>query len=164
MVTLRPYRVADEETVVTLWWKSWHSIRPGLRHPHPFSDWRARWATEIATVQAIVVAEEEGVVVGFAAADVSARVLSQIFVDPSLKRRGLGRRLLAWAQQSMPHGFSLHTLVGNVGSRAFYERHGLVAGGVAINPVNGMETVEYRWEPTSPRRPRVAAPRTPPGC
>lgn len=151
MVTLRPYRIEDEETVVALWWASWHSIRPGLRHPRPLRDWRARWATDIATVQAIVVAEDEGVVVGFAAAGTSTRELSQIFVDPSRQRQGIGRQLFAWARQAMPDGFFLHTLVDNVGSRAFYERHGLVAGDVAINPVNGMETVEYRWTPTSER-------------
>jgi hypothetical protein len=36
--------------------------------------------------------------------------------------------LLAWAQAQMPAGFSLHTLANNVGSRAFYRRHGLIEG------------------------------------
>jgi putative acetyltransferase len=146
-VELRPYRPEDEAAVVALWWSSWHSIRQGLRHPQPLADWRTRWATEIVTRQAIVVAEDDGGVVGFAAADLSAGVLTQIFVAPDRTRDGIGRRLLAWAQRSMPAGFRLRTLADNVGSRAFYERHGLTAGDTQINPVNGLTTIEYRWTP-----------------
>jgi putative acetyltransferase len=149
MVTLRPYRAEDQEAVVGLWWNSWHSIRQGLRHPRPLSDWRTRWADEIVPRQAIVVAEADGVVVGFAAADLPARVLTQIFVQPDRKRHGVGGQLLAWAQRLMPAGFSLWTLEDNVASRAFYERHGLAPGGTQINPVNGMSTIEYRWAPAT---------------
>jgi GNAT superfamily N-acetyltransferase len=147
MVVLRPYRIGDQEAVVAIWWESSHWIRPGLRHPHTFAAWRTRWIGEIVPAQTVVVAEDEAAVVGFAAADVAARVLSQIFVEPRRKRQGIGARLFAWAQQLMPQGFTLHTLTENLASRAFYERHGLVAAGTRINPVNGMETVEYRWIP-----------------
>ena len=152
MVRVRPYKAEDQETVVTLWWASWHSIRAGLRHPQSFSEWRTRWATEIATAQEIVVAEDQGIIVGFAAADVSANELTQIFIAPSHKRQGLGRRLLAWAQQVMPDGFRLHTLTDNVASQAFCEELGLAAGGETINPVNGMSTREYRWKPSTAGR------------
>jgi hypothetical protein len=56
MVTLRSYRTDDQDAVVTLWWNSWRSIRPGLRHPQPFATWRARWASDIAMTQDVVVA------------------------------------------------------------------------------------------------------------
>ena len=117
MVTLRSYRVEDQETVVTLWWGSWHSIRAGLRHPHSLADWRRRWAEEIATRQQIVVAEDNSTVVGFAATDLSNRVLDQIFVEPSRKRQGIGCQLLFWAQRLMPDGFRLYTLAENVASQ-----------------------------------------------
>jgi orotate phosphoribosyltransferase len=148
MITLRPYRSEDGDAVVRIWWDSWHSIRPGLRHPHPYADWRARWERRIVPAQQIAVAVDEGgAVVGFAAADVPARLLSQIFVAPRRQRQGIGARLFAWAQQSMPDGFSLHTLVENTGSRAFYERHGMVAGDTGVNPVNGMATIGFTWTP-----------------
>ena len=94
-------------------------------------------------------AEDDGVVVGFAAIDVSRRELTQIFVEPRRKRQGVGRQLLAWAQQLLPDGFCLWTLNDNFASRAFYERHGLAAGRTQINPVNGMSTIEYCWAPPS---------------
>ena len=147
MVRLRDYRAEDQEALVTLWWDSWHSIRAGLRHPHPPSEWRARWAEEIAPRQRIVGAEDDGAVVGFAAADVGASVLTQVFVAPARKGQGVGHHLLAWAQRLMPDGFRLWTLVDNAASRAFYERRGLEAGDVKTNPVNGMSTIEYRWAP-----------------
>lgn len=146
-VTLRPYRAEDEAAVVALWWRSWHSIHEGLRHPRSLPEWRARWADEIVPWRRIVVAEDQGVVIGFAAADLSTGVLDQIFVEPDRQHHGVGRRLLAWAQESMPSGFSLRTLEDNVDSRAFYERHGLTPGGTAVNPFNGMSTIEYRWRP-----------------
>lgn len=148
MIKLRPYSVQDQEAVVTLWWDSWHSIRRGLIHPQKFVDWRTRWADQIEPVQAIVVAEDEDIVVGFAAADVTARELTQIFVAPNHKRQGIGRELFIWAQQLMPEGFSLHTLSENLASRRFYESLGLVAGSSRISPVNGMETIEYSWMPS----------------
>ena len=96
MIALRPYRSEDQDAVVALWWESWHSIRPGLRHPHPLAHWAARWANEIVPRQHVVVAADDGAVVGFAAADVPARVLAQIFIAPARKRQGTGHRLLAW--------------------------------------------------------------------
>jgi len=147
MTSLRPYRGDDEHAVVALWWDSWHSIRPGLRHPHPLTSWRRRWIDDIVPVHTVVVVEDEDVVVGFAAVDLRTRELSQIFIAPDHQRRGIGRQLLAWAQAQMPAGFSLHTLTNNVGSRAFYRRHGLIEGATRTNPYNGMETVEYRWAP-----------------
>ena len=147
MTTLRPYRDDDQDVVVKLWWDSWHSIRAGLHHPQSLADWRRRWAKDIVSRQQIVVAEADGVAVGFAAADLCHRVLDQIFVAPPHKRCGIGRQLLSWAQRVMPDGFRLQTLAENVASQAFYERHGLVAGDTEINPANGLRTVEYRWAP-----------------
>jgi putative acetyltransferase len=150
-IILRPYRDSDEDAALAIWWDSWHSIRPGLRHPRPLADWRTRWVGEIVRAQAIVVADDLGSVVGFAAADLKARELTQIFVTPDRKRQGIGRRLLAWAQEQMPAGFSLHTLVENASSRAFYRRQGLREGATRTNPVNGMPIVEYHWTPHANR-------------
>ena len=150
-IILRPYRDSDESAALAIWWDSWHSIRPGLRHPQPLADWRTRWVGEIVPAQAIVVADDEGLVVGFAAADLQAHELTQIFVTPDRKRQGIGRLLLAWAQEQMPAGFSLHTLVENTPSRAFYRRQGLQEGDTRTNPVNGMPIVEYHWTPHANR-------------
>lgn len=97
--------------------------------------------------QTIVVAEAGGQVVGFAAVSTPARELTQIFVVPDHQRQRIGHELLRWAQQRMPDGFRLTTLVDNVASRAFYERHGFMTGATQTNAVNGMDTIEYHWMP-----------------
>src|SRR5207244_9933784 len=111
VTTLRPYRDDDQDVVVKLWWDSWHSIRPGLRHPRPFEHLRSRWVREIVPHQRIMVVADEGAVVGFAAADLGKGVLTQIFVAPTRKGQGIGHQLFQWAQTVMPHGFILHTMV-----------------------------------------------------
>jgi putative acetyltransferase len=142
----RPYRTEDEARVLELWWDSWHSIQPELSHPQTRDGWRQRWLDEIVPRQeVVVVTDDKGIIAGFAAADLVASELTQIFVAPTHKRRGFGRALLTWAETRMRGGFRLRTLVQNVASRTFYEKHGLVEGMTAISPVNGMETIEYRW-------------------
>ena len=147
MIALRTYREEDEDAVLVIWWNSWHSIRPGLSHPHPFADWRTRWVNEIIPAQEVVVAEDDGIVIGFAVAHIETRELTQIFVAPDRKGQGIGRRLLTGAQERMPAGFSLHTLAENHTSRAFYRRRGFVENDTRTNPINGMRQVEFRWTP-----------------
>ena len=140
---LRAYDTADLEPLLALWWESWHSSAT-FRHPKPMADWRSRWE-EIARRDTVVVAEENGSVVGFAAVDVEHAVLSQIFVAPSLKRRGIGRALFNWARYCCPEGLSLKTLAENSESRAFYKSLGMTERGRSINDFNGREEVEYTF-------------------
>jgi GNAT superfamily N-acetyltransferase len=147
MLKLRAYRDDDADVVLSIWWNSWHSIEPDIRHPLPLADWRARWKEQIVPEQSVVVVEDsEDGVVAFAAADLFSCELTQLFVAPARKRCGIGRMLLQWAQGQMPLGFELKTLARNTASRNFYERQGLEEEGSALlNPVNGMDSVRYRW-------------------
>ena len=152
MFTVRPYLETDVETVLTVWWESWHSIEEGLRHPQAFSDWRSRWVQEIAESQVIAVVEDhDGAVVAFAAANLQSNELTQLFVRPDQKRRGIGKLLIGWARTQMPHGFRLSTLKKNQSSRSFYLHQGFVEGETRVSPVNGMEILDYRWTPTGER-------------
>ena len=153
MIRLRSYRDIDEDAVLGVWWDSWHSILPGLSHPQSFEAWRTRWVKEIRPSQEVVVAEDDGTLIGFAAAHLENRELTQIFVAPDRTRQGVGQRLLIWAQERMPGGFILHTLAENHASRAFYERHGLVEGETRSNPINGLRQVTYHWTPPLANKP-----------
>ena len=138
---LRPYEVADLEPLIALWWESWHSSA-SFRHPKPIAEWRSRWE-QIAKRDTVVVAEANGSIVGFAALDIEHAVLSQIFVAPSQKRRGIGRALFAWARSHCADGLSLKTLSENLESRAFYKALGMTERSRSINDFNGREEVEY---------------------
>ena len=106
------------------------------------AEWRARWE-QIAKRDTVAVAEANGSIVGFAAVDTEHAVLSQIFVVPSLKRRGIGRALFNWARSLCPDGLTLKTLADNSESRAFYKSLGMTEKGRSINDFNGREEVEY---------------------
>ena len=138
---LRAYQRTDLESVLAVWWGSWHSSA-SFRHPKPLAEWRSRWE-EIARTHTVVVAEADGAIVGFAALDTERGVLSQLFVAPSLKRRGIGRALFNWARSLCPNGLSLKTLVENSESRAFYRSLGMAELGRSINSFNGQEEIEY---------------------
>jgi GNAT superfamily N-acetyltransferase len=90
-----------------------------------------------------MVAERDGKLLGFAALDVEHSVLSQLFVAPPEKRRGIGQQLFDWAVSRSAGRLRLKTLVENAESRAFYTRLGMMEGGTSMNGFNGREEIEY---------------------
>jgi hypothetical protein len=42
--SIRPYEDADRDTLVKLWYESWHSNDPLFIHPDPMGKWIARWS------------------------------------------------------------------------------------------------------------------------
>jgi ribosomal protein S18 acetylase RimI-like enzyme len=144
---IRLYQDDDLDTVVSLWYRSWTTALPGLRHPHPFEEWHRRFREEISQQQAVWVAEVDGQVVGFLAMYPARGYVDQFYVEPALQGQGIGTALLAQARAASPSGLSLHALQANVSARAFYERHGFTAGEAGVNRVNGQPNLEYRWVP-----------------
>ena len=140
---LRPYRSTDFESLIELWWASWHSSS-GYEHHRPIEDWKQRWL-ELEEHHEIVVIERKHTVIALAALDVRACILSQLFVSPSWQRRGLGKRLMRWAAAQCPDGFMLKAAADNKEARAFYQKCGLTEVGHSINDFNGRPEIEYAW-------------------
>ena len=146
---IRPYDPADLDAVVALWYRSWTTSLPGLRHPHPVGEWHRRFREEISRQQAVWVAELDGRLAGFLAMFEHTGYVDQLYVEPRLQGRGVGTALLAQARQASPSGLTLHALQANTTARAFYLRHGFVEGPSGTNRVNGQPNVEYRWTPAN---------------
>lgn len=138
---LRPYCSADFDQVISLWWASWHSSS-GYEHHRPIEDWKQRWL-QLEEDHKIVVVEQAGTVIAFAALNVQDCLLSQIFVSLNWKRKGIGTQLMDWVDIQCPDGFGLKTAADNRESRDFYERYGLIETGDSINDFNGRREVEY---------------------
>ena len=139
---LRPYQSKDFDAVIRLWWDSWHSSSD-YKHPKSISLWENRWRL-LERDHEIVVIEMSEKIVAFAALDLQGCILSQIFVLPEYKRRGIGSYLIKWVSSKCKMSFSLKTASNNVESRAFYESLGMKKIGTSLNDFNGREETEYK--------------------
>lgn len=145
-VLIRPYRDDDAAALhrlychhVTHGTASWEDVPPTL------ADYRRRRAEPIAQGYPCFVAELDGQVVGFSSAS-SYRgrpgyrftVEDSIYVDETVARQGIGRRLLeALIAECATRGFrQMIAVIGdsaNVGSIALHERCGFVHVGTFTN-------------------------------
>ena len=146
MVTVRPATVADAPAMGRLVVRAWQAAYRG-HMPDAYLDGlrpqdRAAYWDEVLRREdrrgAVLVAERDGEVVGFAALGPSpdpegAGELYAINVDPAHWGTGAGRALLEAAQAELDRmGFAesvLWVLPGNARARRFYERAGWAADG-----------------------------------
>jgi len=149
-VEIRRARPADAPAIAEVHVRSWQGAYPGLI-PQDYLDalrpedrvgwWRDALATTPWPV--VLVAEEDGAVIGFAsvsptrdADDDSSTVgeLQTIYLHPDAFGRGKGASLLHAALEVLrTAGFTeatLWALETNTRARRFYERHGFVNDGV----------------------------------
>jgi ribosomal protein S18 acetylase RimI-like enzyme len=147
--TIRPYRPDDLDTVVDLWYDTWHATFPDLRHDEPKDEWRRRFETEIAAEEQVFVAEVDDQIAGFLAVKDRGNghgYLHEIFVSPDVQRRGVGSALMRLAKDLAPAGLRLHTLQRNTQAAAFYQRHGFSVASTGIGRV-GLPNAQYAWTP-----------------
>lgn len=75
--------------------------------------------------------------------------LSQLYLQPDWRGRGIGDRFVALAKERRPDGLGLWTFQVNTPAHRFYERHGFVA--VEYTDGSGNEErepdVRYEWQP-----------------
>jgi ribosomal protein S18 acetylase RimI-like enzyme len=97
--------------------------------------------------QEVLVAEEDGTIVGFVAMDGDS--LEHLYVHPDSQGRGVGGALLEQAKERMPRGFSLWVFQQNAQARRFYERHGLslIERTEGAGNEERMPDARYEWRP-----------------
>jgi GNAT superfamily N-acetyltransferase len=95
----------------------------------------------------VLVAERDGLVIGFAA--VHDGWLDHVNVHLSFQSAGIGSRLIAWAQEISPTGLDLWVFQRNTRAHALYLSHGwrdvLSTDG---DNEEGQPDIRMRWEPT----------------
>jgi putative acetyltransferase len=101
-------------------------------------------------VATITVAEMTGKIVGFVTVDPRSLDLDQLVAAPEVWGIGVASALLAEAKRVSPAGLDLHVNTDNVRAIRFYQKHGFVISGEALNWRSGALVHKMTWRPPPP--------------
>jgi ribosomal protein S18 acetylase RimI-like enzyme len=158
---IRQAQPEDAESIALVHVRGWQSayrdVFPGEALAGLSVEQRAQmWRGQIASGGAVIVAEENAVVQGFAAVGPSQDEeaegfgeLYAIYVEPSLWGRGIGRELCRAAEEALRRGgfgeAILWVLEDNPRARRFYEAIGWRTDGMRTIEILGVEVPELRY-------------------
>jgi ribosomal protein S18 acetylase RimI-like enzyme len=145
-VRIRPAQPGDADAVAGVFIASFDTLTflPKLHTNEETIDFVAN---KVMPEQEVLVAEEDGTIVGFVAMDGDS--LEHLYVHPDSQGRGVGGALLERAKERMPRGFSLWVFQQNAQARCFYERHGLslIERTEGAGNEERMPDARYEWQP-----------------
>lgn len=147
-VLLRRAAPADARATADVWLRSFAAALPTVVRPRSDDEVRAHIRDVVIPLRETWVAEaEDGAIVGMMVLD--GDLLSQLYLAPAHRGRGLGDRFVALAKERAPGGLTLWTFQVNGPAHRFYERHGFVA----VERTDGRDNeerepdVRYVWQP-----------------
>ncbi|EYT80512.1 hypothetical protein CF54_25055 [Streptomyces sp. Tu 6176] len=148
-VVLRRAGAPDAAAVADVWLRSFAAALPTVVQPRTDDEVRAYFRDVVVPSRETWVADDTGGdgVVGVMVLD-DAEV-SQLYLDPAWRGRGLGDRFVALAKERRPRGLELWTFQVNAPAHRFYERHGFVAAEYTDGSGNEEREpdVRYVWRP-----------------
>ncbi|MFI0809769.1 GNAT family N-acetyltransferase [Streptomyces echinatus] len=149
-VVLRRAVAADAHAVADVWLRSFATALPTVGRAHSDDEVRAYFRDVVVPLQETWVAEAADPgrgVVGMMVLDDDE--LSQLYLAPDWRGRGLGDRFVALAKERSPQGLALWTFQVNTPAHRFYERHGFVAAEYTDGSGNEEREpdVRYEWRP-----------------
>jgi GNAT superfamily N-acetyltransferase len=112
----------DLHDLVGVWLTSYDAALPSVRRAHSDAEVRAWFRDVVLPSQEVWVAELDSRIVGLLV--LNGAELSQLYLDPDWRGRGLGDRLIELAKRRRPHRLELWTFQVNAPAQRFYERHG----------------------------------------
>ena len=141
-IELIPYHESWLPELVAMWRASFEA-GVGITDPHPLVEQQQYFLNAVLPRNTVRLAMLNNRLVGFVAA--SQESIAQLYVRVGAQRRGIGTQLLAWAKSQSDGSLWLHTFARNAGARAFYEKHGFVAGLHGFEPMWQLEDIWYQW-------------------
>jgi putative acetyltransferase len=142
---LRPYRAEDEDAAIALWQQTWQQAYPSIDFAARLTWWRERWRSELVPNANIVVAEQQGMLIGFVTIDLK-NYLDQLVVAPNHWGSQLGNALVDEAKRLSPDRITLLVNTDNLRAIRFYERNGFVQSGGDVNPTSGRPVLRMEWK------------------
>lgn len=148
-VTLRRAAAPDAAAAADVWLRSFAAALPTVVRPRSDDEVRAYFRDVVVPLRETWVAEARGDRKTVGVMVLNGDLLSQLYLDPDWRGRGIGDRFVALAKERSPAGLGLWTFQVNRPARRFYERHGFVA--VEYTDGSGNEErepdVRYEWRP-----------------
>ncbi|WP_225809169.1 GNAT family N-acetyltransferase [Streptomyces spinosus] len=147
-VVLRRAVAADARAAADVYLRSFDAALPTVVRPHTDDEVRDHIRDVVVPLRETWVAEAAGAgVVGLMVLD--GESLSQLYLDPEWRGRGIGDRFVALAKERRPRGLSLWTFQVNEPAHRFYERHGFLATESTDGSGNEEREpdVRYVWRP-----------------
>jgi putative acetyltransferase len=142
---LRPYRAEDEDAAIALWLETWQRAYPSIDFAARVNWWRERWRSELVPKAAIMVAQQDGALVGFVTIDASG-YLDQLVVSPTHWGSELADALVNEAKRMSPDRITLLVNMDNARAIRFYERNGFSHAGEDVNPTSGRPVLKMEWK------------------
>jgi ribosomal protein S18 acetylase RimI-like enzyme len=136
------YEASYLDPLVRLWREAFE-FGVGVTDPHPLSEQRDYFFSDVLPAHRVTLALIEERLVGFVAA--SAQSVAQLHVQPGLHRQGIGSRLLELAKRRSAGSLWLYAFARNVRACRFYEKHGFVVVARGFEPTWQLEDVKYHW-------------------
>ena len=146
-ITLRPYSAADEDAAIELWRRTWQQHYQQIDFNARVTWWRERWRNELVPAARVMLAERDGVLLGFVTVDPKTMYLDQIVVAPEHWGSPVALTLLDEAKRISPRGLELLVNKDNARAIRFYEKHGFAYAGEDKNPVSGKPVNRMAWRP-----------------
>ncbi|WP_409472722.1 GNAT family N-acetyltransferase [Streptomyces sp. HC307] len=147
MVVLRRAEAADARPAADVWLRSFAAALPTVVRPRTDDEVCAYFQEVVVPLRETWVAESADGVVGVMV--LAGAELSQLYLHPDWRGRGIGDRFVALAKERSPQGLTLWTFQVNSPAHRFYERHGFVA--VERTDGSGNEEqepdVRFVWRP-----------------
>lgn len=144
---LRRAAEPDALAAADVWLRSFAAALPTVARPRTDDEVRDYFRGVVVPLRETWVAEAGDTVVGVMVLDEG--LLSQLYLDPDWRGRGLGDRFMAVAKERRPRGLTLWTFQVNKPAHRFYERHGFVAAEFTDGSDNEEREpdVRYVWRP-----------------
>ena len=146
-VVIRRATAADASATADVYLRSFAAALPTVVRPRSDDEVRAYIRDVVVPARETWVADAEGRVVGLMV--LAEGLLSQPYLDPDWRGRGIGDRFVALAKERSPQGLSLWTFLVNKPAHRFYERHGFVEAERTDGSGNEEREpdVRYVWRP-----------------
>ncbi|MEU5039791.1 GNAT family N-acetyltransferase [Streptomyces griseorubiginosus] len=146
-IVIRRATADDASATADVYLRSFAAALPTIVRPRSDDEVRAYIRDVVVPARETWVADAEGRVVGLMV--LAEGLLSQLYLDPDWRGRGIGDRFVALAKERSPQGLSLWTFQVNKPAHRFYERHGFVEAERTDGSGNEEREpdVRYVWRP-----------------